>query len=345
MVGSRVRRQLRRSRLAAIVALGLLGSLVSVVGLASPVAAADTISFRGSEQASFNQPTARVAIPASVRESDGLLLFVTKNNASATITSPPDGWTLEGTRTASTDTETTLYSRVAAANDAGRNAAVTFSATTKATIMVLAYDGTAADPVANFASAAETANRTTHTTPVAPVGTAGSYVVSYWADKAGSSTTGWTLPAGQTQRSVSAAVGSGRISSVAADLNASAAVGTTTARTATSAVASRKATMWTVVLQADQGAETNVAPVASFTVNCPQATCTVDASGSSDTAPGTVASYAWDFGDGTTGTGVTTAHTYTISGAKTTTLTVTDDQGLSSVPATRTANPTPPVVA
>ena len=70
------------------------------------------------------------------------------------------------------------------------------------------------------------------------------------------------------------------------------------------------------------------------------ATCTVDASGSSDTAPGTVASYAWNFGDGGTGTGVTTTHTYTTSGAKTITLTVTDNQGLASAPTTRTANPT-----
>ncbi len=80
--------------------------------------------------------------------------------------------------------------------------------------------------------------------------------------------------------------------------------------------------------------------MASFTVSCPQATCTVDASGSTDTAPGTVASYAWDFGDGTTGTGVTTTHTYATGGAKTITLAVTDNQGLASAPATRTANPT-----
>jgi hypothetical protein len=49
----------------------------------------------------------------------------------------------------------------------------------------------------------------------------------------------------------------------------------------------------------------NVAPVASFTVNCPQATCTVDATGSSDTPPGTIVSCAWNFGDGGTGTGLT----------------------------------------
>ncbi len=97
--------------------------------------------------------------------------------------------------------------------------------------------------------------------------------------------------------------------------------------------------MWTVVLQADQTVNPNVAPVASFTVNCPTATCTVDGSGSSDTAPGSIASYAWNFGDGGTGTGVTTTHTYTTSGTKTITLTVTDNQGLTNT-TTRTANVT-----
>ena len=98
--------------------------------------------------------------------------------------------------------------------------------------------------------------------------------------------------------------------------------------------------MWTVVVQADQTSNPNVPPSAAFSVTCPAATCTFDASASSDTPPGTVASYAWDFGDGSTGTGVSTNHTYTTGGAKTVTLTVTDDQGATSNPVTHTANPT-----
>ena len=147
----------------------------------------------------------------------------------------PAGWTQVGTRLSSTDTETILYSKVAAANDAGRSQAVDFTATTKATLTVLAYDGTddsAAGPIAVFASAAETTNRATHTTPGANVATAGSYVVSYWADKS-SATTGWTLPAGQTQRALALGTGPGRITSVASDLNAAAPVGASPGRTAT----------------------------------------------------------------------------------------------------------------
>jgi PKD repeat protein len=307
---------------------------------ASPAAATDVISFRASAQAVFNQPTARVTIPANVRATDGMLLFVTSNKSLASVTTAPAGWTLEGSRLASTDTETILYSKVAAANDAGTNAAVAFSATTKSTITLLAYDGTAADPVSVVASAAETVSRATHTTPGANVPNAGSWVVNYWADKSASLTTGWTTPAGQTQRSIALGTGAGRITSMATDRNSAWPVGASPGVTATAAVATAKATMWSVVLTPDPLSNPNVAPVASFTVSCPQATCTVDASASSDTAPGTIASYAWNFGDGATGTGVTTNHTYTSSGAKTVTLVVTDDQGLASAPATRTANPT-----
>ena len=72
-------------------------------------------------------------------------------------------------------------------------------------------------------------------------------------------------------------------------------------------------------------------PVSSFTyspaVPTTGETVTFDASGSSD-PDGTIASYAWDFDDGNTGTGVTAAHAYTTAGTYTITLTVTDDDGL-----------------
>jgi PKD repeat protein len=65
------------------------------------------------------------------------------------------------------------------------------------------------------------------------------------------------------------------------------------------------------------------------------------AAGSTD-PDGSIASYAWAFGDGGTGTGVTASHTYQNVGTYTAVLTVTDNQGATataSVPISVTANP------
>ncbi|HEX4018595.1 MAG TPA: PKD domain-containing protein [Frankiaceae bacterium] len=65
------------------------------------------------------------------------------------------------------------------------------------------------------------------------------------------------------------------------------------------------------------------APIATYTSTCNGLTCFFDATAS--TAPGSaIASYSWNFGDGTSGTGVNPSHTYTVGQTYTVTLTVTD---------------------
>ena len=87
----------------------------------------------------------------------------------------------------------------------------------------------------------------------------------------------------------------------------------------------------------------NTAPTASFTVVCPTTTCSFDASASAD-PDGTIATYAWAFGDGTTGTGVTTSHTYPDLAPRTVSLTVTDNDGATGT-TTRSARGNQPPTA
>jgi PKD repeat protein len=70
----------------------------------------------------------------------------------------------------------------------------------------------------------------------------------------------------------------------------------------------------------------NVPPTAAFTVSCGGLSCTVDASGSTD-SDGSITSYAWTFGDGTTGTGASVTHAYGAAGTYSIGLTVTDNRG------------------
>lgn len=63
---------------------------------------------------------------------------------------------------------------------------------------------------------------------------------------------------------------------------------------------------------------------ASFTFSCTDLICDFDATASND-EDGTISSYDWDLGDGTTDSGVTVSHTYGAAG--TYTVILTDDTG------------------
>lgn len=91
------------------------------------------------------------------------------------------------------------------------------------------------------------------------------------------------------------------------------------------------------------GAPSNEAPLASFTVDCADLNCNTDASSSYDT-DGSIVNYAWDFGDLTSATGVTSSHNYTDTGSYLISLTVTDNSGATAI-TTQTVNVIKPIVA
>jgi PKD repeat protein len=70
----------------------------------------------------------------------------------------------------------------------------------------------------------------------------------------------------------------------------------------------------------------NMPPTASFVYECTDLSCQFNASGSDD-PEGSISSYDWNFGDGNTGSGVTTSHTYSAGDTYTVALTVTDEGG------------------
>lgn len=75
----------------------------------------------------------------------------------------------------------------------------------------------------------------------------------------------------------------------------------------------------------------NRPPVPSFKATVTASGVTVDGSASTDPdGDDTITGYAWDFGDGTNGTGVTASHSYSEPGAYLVSLTVSDNQGASA---------------
>jgi hypothetical protein len=73
----------------------------------------------------------------------------------------------------------------------------------------------------------------------------------------------------------------------------------------------------------------NQPPLAAFTLSCSGLTCSFDASGSRD-PDGSITSYAWALGDGTTASGAAVTHRYPGAGSYPAILTVTDNAGASA---------------
>ncbi|MFD5213473.1 PKD domain-containing protein [Microbacterium sp. NPDC058345] len=278
-------------------------------------------------------------VPAEVQAGDALLMWLTTPpTVNWSAPTGVTGWT-EVKSFTNGSAKTTLWAKSAAADDAGKTVRVNDTTGYRiGTLSVAAYRDV--DVAALVAEVVGSTSTTSHTSPTATAA-AGDWVLSYWADRSVNGTQ-WTVPESQTVRDITMATGTGyQFSSVMADSGGPVQAGTVGGITATSSAISDRSVAWTIVLRADVPEAPNADPVASFTSSCDQnGSCSFDGSASSD-SDGTIAGFAWDFGDNGTSTAAAPSHQYVASGDYEVTLTVTDNRGATST-ATETVQVTVP---
>jgi len=287
-----------------------------------------TIEFVGRSTSNTNARTFNVQVPAATQAGDALLLFAAQGSTTS-LGNPGAGWTQAG-RVADGAHATTVWRKVATANDAGDTVSLSSGTTyTKVGLTLAAYRGTdPTAPVATIAGAPEPGSTASHTSPLVNNSVTGARRVSFWSDK-NSSTTSWTAPAGETARGTSIGSGGGRVGTLLTDSTGALTAGTpamTGGLVARANAEASTATAWTILLKpvAPPPPPDNEPPVARFTWDCEELVCSFDATTSSD-AEDSIASYAWTFGDDGAGIDATPEHTYDEAGSYVVELTVTDD--------------------
>ncbi len=200
-----------------------------------------SIAFRATSSVNKVSATPALTVPTAVASGDRMLLIAT--SGTATSQAAPSGWTQVAQQSSST-VLTTVWQKIATAADAGSTVTVTLNASTKVDVHLMAYSGASSVAAVQTAGAA---TGTSHIAPSATVGTAGSWVVRYWADKS-SGTTTFVPAAGVTTRDTTIGTGTGYISAVVADSGGPVGAGPSgTAVASTDASSSRDETA-TVVL-------------------------------------------------------------------------------------------------
>lgn len=206
------------------------------------------VTFRASSTAQANAAQATITLPPEVQPGDTMVMFVSTNTGAAS-SAVPAGWSKVGERSL-TDLRTEMWTRVAGTAEAGAKVTVDLPVQSKIDVTLVAYSGAvSAKPISTFASRSVTVNATNHQSPGLTLPDSNSVVLTYWVDKS-SSTSGWTLPVGQIQRSQNVGSGNGRLTSIASDLGRASAVGDWAPVTATANAVSSRATIWSVALTA-----------------------------------------------------------------------------------------------
>ncbi|MBM6402712.1 PKD domain-containing protein [Phycicoccus sp. CSK15P-2] len=193
----------------------------------------------GGSAANVQSPA--VTVPAGAEAGD--LLLLTATVSSSPVVADPTGWTLVG-RKETTGMTTLVWSRTAAAGDAGSDVRLTFQDRRKSALAVTAYRNVGA--VGQTATVVDAAT-STHSAPSVTVPN-GSWVVWYFADKS-PDTESWTGGTGVTGRQKVYSTGGGRVSAFVGD-TAGPRSGVVEEVTARTDVQSSRGIAWSITLEA-----------------------------------------------------------------------------------------------
>lgn len=204
-------------------------------------------------------------LPGSIQDGDTIVMAVSGHRAADpgsvldTDQVPLSGWN-EVADVSDTDNPTVIYTRTATSADAGRTVSVEWRDGAGATISVRAmvsmgvYSGVASVSPVQSGIEGSTGNVFAHTAPDVTVPGDGDWVVSYWSDLSGT-TTSWDPPAGQVERVDGtsfvdpATPTTVRVSGLLTDDGAPTVTGPRPGLTATASGKSTSATMASIVLQ------------------------------------------------------------------------------------------------
>jgi PKD repeat protein len=295
------------------------------------------LSYVGAASTSGARTQHTVRIPTTIASGDVLVLALSLNSTSGTVTAPV-GWT-EVESVDGNGMRTRVWSKTAGAGDANANVTVTTSATLKSVVSVAAYRSTIGIPSVTAAEGkAVDTTASSHTAPAVAVQGTTSWLVNVWAEKS-STTLTWTLPGDALARTTGASTGTGKVSQVIGDSGAAVAGPTSGTPTATTSSATSRGIQ--IALAVATGSEANPGnrpPTPSFTATCSGLVCSFDASASTDD-DGDPLTFSWNFGDGGTATGATAQRTFAAAGTYSVVVTVSD--GTNTALATRQVSPSP----
>jgi PKD repeat protein len=213
------------------------------VSVSAPPAVAG-ITYVDSRAKVSDSRTARVRVPAAVEDGNRLILVLSTNRGMPVV-SNPTGWTRLGTVQAKS-MKTVAWASSASASSAGTQVLVGLAQRAKSTLMVSAYAGDDATTWPAIRLGKDLTTTQARSTLNANV-SAGSWVLSYWADKS-TDTTAWT-PDDTTTRQATCGTGSNHVCALLTDSARPTAAGVYGGIAAQTDAPSSLATLLTIVLR------------------------------------------------------------------------------------------------